>query len=50
MVDPDIKAIPTAGKSFFVSEEELLKLEESSSIKSFSKAIEERVILNFDNK
>ena len=50
MVDPDIKAIPTTGKSFFVSEEELLKLEESSSIKSYSKVIEERVILNFDDK
>ncbi len=50
MVDPDIKAIPTTGKSFFVSEEELIKLEESSSIKSYSKVIEERVILNFDDK
>ena len=50
MVDPDLKAIPAAGKSFFISEEELIKLEESSSIKSYSKVIEERVILNFDDK
>ena len=50
LVDPDIKAIPKTGKSFFVSEEEFIKLEESSSIKSYSKVIEERVILNFDNK
>ena len=50
MIDPDLKAIPSAGKSFFVSEEELLKLEESSSVKSYSKVIEERVILNFDDK
>ena len=50
MIDPDLKAIPSAGKSFFVSEEELLKLEKSSSVKSYSKVIEERVILNFDDK
>jgi len=50
LVDPDIKAIPKTGKSFFVSEEELIKLEESSVIVSYSKVIEERVILNFDDK
>ncbi len=50
MIDPDLKAIPATGKSFFVSEEELLKLEESGSVKSYSKVIEERVILNFDDK
>jgi lipoprotein-releasing system permease protein len=50
LVDPDIKAIPKTGKSFFVSEEELIKLEESSVIVSYSKVIEERIILNFDDK
>ncbi len=50
MVDPDIKAIPTTGKSFFVSDEELIKLKDSNLINSYSKVIEERVILNFDDK
>ncbi|MBT8394253.1 MAG: ABC transporter permease [Flavobacteriaceae bacterium] len=50
MIDPDIKAMPVMGKSFFISQDELIKLEESNAIKSYSKIIEERVILNFDNK
>jgi len=50
LVDPDIKAVPSSGKSFFVSEEELIKLEQSSVIISYSKVIEERIILNFDDK
>ncbi len=50
LVDPDIKAVPSSGKAFFVSEEELIKLEQSSVIISYSKVIEERIILNFDDK
>ncbi len=50
MVDPDIKAIPNKGKSFFISDEELIKLKENNLINSYSKVIEEKVILNFDNK
>ena len=50
MVDPDLKAIPTSGKSFFISDQELTKLKESKLIDNFSKVIEERVILNFDDK
>ena len=50
MIDPDIKAIPAAGKSFFISDQELIKLKDNSAIDSYSKVIEERVILNFDDK
>ncbi len=50
MVDPDIKAIPTIGKSFFVSDEEFIKLKESSLVNNCSKVIEERIILSFDDK
>ncbi|MCP5064726.1 MAG: ABC transporter permease [Ignavibacteriae bacterium] len=50
MVDPDIKAIPSTGKSFFISDEELIKLKESGLINNYTKVIEERVILNFDDK
>ena len=50
IVDPDIKAIPSTGKSFFISDEELIKLKESRLINNFTKVIEERVILNFDDK
>lgn len=50
LVDPDIKAVPATGKSFIVSNEELIKLEENKLIDNFSKVIEERVILNFDDK
>ena len=50
MVDPDIKAIPTTGKSFFISDEELIKLNESKLISNFSKVAEERIFLSFDDK
>ena len=50
MVDPDLKAVPTTGKSFFISEDELIKLKDSKLISNFSKVIEELVILNFDDK
>ena len=50
MVDPDLKAIPTTGKSFFISDEELIKLKESKLISNFSKVVEERVFLSFDDK
>jgi len=50
LVDPDLKAIPATGKSFFVTNEELIKLKNCKSIENFSNVIEERVILNFDDK
>ena len=50
LIDPDLKAIPSSGKSFFVSDEEITQLQNSESIASFSKIIEEQVILSFDDK
>lgn len=50
MVDPDLKAIPTSGKSFTISENELKKLEGSDAIAHFTRTIEEQVILSFDDK
>lgn len=50
LIDPDLKAIPSSGKSFFVSDEEITQLQNSESITSFSKVIEEQVILSFDDK
>lgn len=50
MVDPDVKAIPSKGKSFFISDEELFKLKENNLINNFTKVIEENVFLSFDDK
>ena len=49
-VDPDLKAIPTQGKSFTVSEEILNKINDVEGIASYSKIIEERAVLNFKEK
>ena len=50
MVDPDLKAVPTTGKSFFISEDQLNKIKDSKYINDFSKVIEEHVFLIFDDK
>ena len=50
LVDPDLKAVVAQGKSFTVTPNELNQLDNLESIASFSKVIEERVILNFNNK
>ena len=50
MIDPDLKAIPTSGKSMFISNEEVQKLVDSKYIDDFSTVIEERVILSYDDK
>jgi lipoprotein-releasing system permease protein len=49
-VDPDFKIVPVKGKSFFLSEEENASLKNIEGISSFSKIIEERVVLEFDGK
>ncbi len=49
-VDPDLKVFPAEGKSFKITSEDSLKLIKINGIKSYSKTIEERVILEFDNK
>nr|WP_252730239.1 FtsX-like permease family protein [Lacinutrix sp. C3R15] len=50
IVDPDLKAETAQGKSFLVTNEELKKLDNLDDIISYSKIIEDRVFLAFDNK
>ncbi|WP_400075691.1 ABC transporter permease [Winogradskyella sp. R77965] len=49
-VDPDLKLIPKEGKSFLFSADDLSKLSATPGIASYSKIIEERVILKTENK
>ena len=49
-VDPDLKAIPAQGKSFIISEQDALAINTIDGILGYSKIIEERVVLEFDNK
>ncbi|YCO56277.1 FtsX-like permease family protein [Psychroserpens sp. MEBiC05023] len=49
-VDPDLKVIPIEGKSFLLSEDDIVNIKAIDGIDHFSKTIEERVILEFDNK
>lgn len=50
VVDPDLKAITASGKSFFLTEDDVSKLNSIDDIAYYSKIIEERVILSCDNK
>jgi lipoprotein-releasing system permease protein len=50
IIDPDIKAEATTGKSFVISEDEFSKLNQLESVASYSKIIEERVFITFEDK
>ncbi len=50
VVDPDLKVLPAEGKSFSLTETETGKLRKIPGITSFSKVIEERIVIEFDNK
>ncbi|WP_066222973.1 ABC transporter permease [Formosa haliotis] len=50
IIDPDLKAIPATGKSFVLSDNQLEQLNALEGVASYSKIIEERVILAFDGK
>ncbi|HAI17665.1 MAG TPA: ABC transporter permease, partial [Xanthomarina gelatinilytica] len=50
IIDPDLKAEASTGKSFVISEDEFSKLNNLESIASFSKIIEERVFVTFEEK
>jgi len=50
IVDPDLKILAAKGKSFEITQEELNQIEHLGNISSYSKIIEESVILNFDEK
>lgn len=49
-VDPDLKVVPVQGKSFILSEEQTDALNNIDDIASYSKIIEERAIIQFDQK
>lgn len=49
-VDPDLKIVPLEGKSFNFSETDAQKLTKLTAVEGFSKTIEERVIIEFDDK
>lgn len=50
VVDPDLKVLPSSGKSFVVHQNDSVSLVSIPGVASFSKVIEERVILEFNNK
>lgn len=50
MIDPDLKAVPTSGKSISVTDDELRQLNDAKYIENFAKIIEERVILSYEDK
>lgn len=49
-VDPDLKLSPLKGKSFTWTSEDSIALSRIEGITAYSKIIEERVVLNSDNK
>jgi lipoprotein-releasing system permease protein len=50
IVDPDLKVLSAKGKTFNITQEEQKQIDALDGIASYSKIIEERVILNFDGK
>ncbi|MBE9490366.1 MAG: ABC transporter permease [Bacteroidetes bacterium] len=50
IVDPDLKVLSAKGKSFEISHENLKQIDALEGIASYTKIIEERVVLNFDGK
>lgn len=50
IIDPDLKVMPTQGKSFTLSQNLLSKLDQLKNVASYSKIIEEKAVLVSDNK
>ncbi len=50
VVDPDLKAEASVGKSFFITDENLTRLNNLEDVAVFSKVIEERVIVASNDK
>ncbi|MEO8932986.1 MAG: FtsX-like permease family protein [Xanthomarina sp.] len=50
IIDPDLKAEASVGKSFLISEDDFSKLNTLESVASYSKIIEERVFITFEDK
>lgn len=50
VVDPNLKILPVEGKSFKLTKKDSISLSKIKGIAAFSKVIEERVIIEFNNK
>ncbi|WP_242203259.1 ABC transporter permease [Aestuariivivens insulae] len=50
IIDPDLKAQAAIGKSFVLTEEETLKLNQISDVIAYSKVVEERIFIKSDDK
>ena len=50
LIDPDLKAESAIGKSFFINESDLEKLNNIEGVARFSKIAEERVFVSYENK
>lgn len=50
LIDPDLKIIPIEGKSFIISEKQKKQLSAIQGIQSYSNIIEERIVIEFDQK
>ena len=50
VVDPDLKAETSIGKSFFLTDSDITKLDSLTDVAYYSKIIEERVIITSDDK
>lgn len=48
--DPDFKIVATHGKTFNASTSQLSKLDSLSGVASYTKVVEERVLLNYEDK
>lgn len=48
--DPDLKLIPTKGKSFYISPDQQAKLEKTNGVAQYSQVVEERVLFSFAEK
>lgn len=49
-VDPDLKILPAQGKSFQLSKDDSIALNNTEGLSFYSKIIEERIIIEFDGK
>ncbi|MGO2357651.1 ABC transporter permease [Mesonia sp.] len=48
--DPDLKILPSSGKTIQIDSEQLGKIKQIEGVQAFSKIIEEQVLLSYNNK
>lgn len=49
-IDPDLKVLPVSGKVIMIDSTKLKKLDNLIDIQGYSKVVEERVLLSYDNR